>query len=85
MNTRLRKLDDDQSEYAALVLAYAGMHRLGWNERITQVLQTIVIKGDDKEKLSSDNGFTLSSFPCLHAVGQGTKYHSQIIVKSVLK
>jgi hydroxymethylbilane synthase len=36
VDTRLRKLDDD--EYAAIVLAEAGLRRLGLESRITQVL-----------------------------------------------
>ena len=35
LNTRLRKLDDDDGKYDALVLAAAGLDRLGWSERIT--------------------------------------------------
>lgn len=36
LNTRLRKLDS--GEYDALILAYAGLKRLGWGERIAEVL-----------------------------------------------
>jgi hydroxymethylbilane synthase len=36
LNTRLAKLDS--GEYEAIVLAAAGVRRLGWEERITQVL-----------------------------------------------
>src|SRR5690606_30276914 len=36
LNTRLAKLD--AGEYDAIVLAAAGVRRLGWEERITQVL-----------------------------------------------
>eukprot|EP01083_Nonionella_stella_P201447 737002_1 len=36
LNTRLRKLDEGQ--YDALLLARAGLERLEWNDRITQVL-----------------------------------------------
>lgn len=36
VDTRLRKLDE--GEYDALVLAEAGLTRLGWRERITQLL-----------------------------------------------
>lgn len=36
LNTRLKKLDD--GKYDAIVLAVAGLRRLGWHERITQVL-----------------------------------------------
>ncbi|XP_071957430.1 porphobilinogen deaminase-like isoform X2 [Antedon mediterranea] len=37
LNTRLRKLDD-ANDYSALVLAKAGLERMGWNSRINQVL-----------------------------------------------
>ena len=37
LNTRLRKLDDD-NKYDALVLATAGLERLGWTHRISHVL-----------------------------------------------
>ncbi|XP_065185154.1 porphobilinogen deaminase-like [Sycon ciliatum] len=35
LNTRLRKLDADDGRYDALVLAAAGMERLGWHDRVT--------------------------------------------------
>ncbi|KAI8825835.1 porphobilinogen deaminase, dipyromethane cofactor binding domain-containing protein [Fimicolochytrium jonesii] len=38
LNTRLSKLDAPQGPYTALLLAYAGLHRLGWNDRISYVL-----------------------------------------------
>jgi hydroxymethylbilane synthase len=34
VDTRLAKLDN--AEYDAIILAYAGIHRLGWSERITE-------------------------------------------------
>ncbi|KAG8224277.1 hypothetical protein J437_LFUL005083 [Ladona fulva] len=37
LNTRLRKLDEGDN-YAALVLASAGLSRMGWQERVSQVL-----------------------------------------------
>jgi len=40
VNTRLRKLDEGQ--YDAIILAAAGLIRLGFNERITQLLETDV-------------------------------------------
>ncbi|KAJ3010722.1 hypothetical protein HKX48_007226 [Thoreauomyces humboldtii] len=43
LNTRLAKLDDDEGPYAALLLAYAGMHRLGWDDRISQVLESTTV------------------------------------------
>ena len=39
LNTRLRKLDDGE-EYDALVLATAGLERLGWHHRIDQELDS---------------------------------------------
>ncbi|KAI9106203.1 porphobilinogen deaminase, dipyromethane cofactor binding domain-containing protein [Phlyctochytrium arcticum] len=38
LNTRLTKLDARDSPFSALLLAYAGLHRLGWDDRISQVL-----------------------------------------------
>lgn len=35
MNTRLRKLDADDSQYTALILAKAGILRMGWGARIS--------------------------------------------------
>ncbi|XP_022192386.2 porphobilinogen deaminase-like isoform X2 [Nilaparvata lugens] len=39
LNTRLRKLDED-NQYDAIVLAKAGVDRMGWTEKISQVLDT---------------------------------------------
>jgi hydroxymethylbilane synthase len=57
LNTRLRKLDSENSPYACLLLAFAGIplthigvHRMGWDSRITEIL--------DKNEI-------------LYAVGQG--------------
>jgi len=36
INTRLRKLQE--GEFDATVLAYAGIHRMGWDDRITQLI-----------------------------------------------
>ncbi len=36
LNTRLRKLDD-ANQYAALILAAAGLQRMGWHDRISHV------------------------------------------------
>ncbi len=41
VNTRLKKLDD--GEYDAILLASAGMKRMGWKARITQILATDVL------------------------------------------
>ncbi|KAI8900274.1 porphobilinogen deaminase, dipyromethane cofactor binding domain-containing protein [Globomyces pollinis-pini] len=39
LNTRLRKLDDPENGYDALILAYAGVHRMGWDNRISQIME----------------------------------------------
>ncbi|KAI0023684.1 porphobilinogen deaminase [Xylariomycetidae sp. FL0641] len=38
IDTRLRKLDDPDSDYAALILAAAGLHRMGQHARVSQYL-----------------------------------------------
>ncbi|KAG6461357.1 hypothetical protein O3G_MSEX012561 [Manduca sexta] len=38
LNTRLRKLDDPEGQYAALILAHAGIERMGWGDRVSEVL-----------------------------------------------
>lgn len=40
IGTRLDKLDARDGEYSCLVLAAAGIKRMGWDERITQYLDT---------------------------------------------
>lgn len=37
LNTRLKKLDDPDGPYHALILAAAGVSRMGWMDRIGQV------------------------------------------------
>lgn len=39
MNTRLSKLDAIDSKYAGIVLAQAGLARLGWHQRIDQTIE----------------------------------------------
>lgn len=39
LNTRLAKLDAENSEYAAIILAQAGLVRMGWHDRISQTLE----------------------------------------------
>ncbi|XP_015511863.1 porphobilinogen deaminase isoform X1 [Neodiprion pinetum] len=39
LNTRLKKLDDESSTFAAIILAAAGMKRMGWEDRISQLLE----------------------------------------------
>lgn len=36
LNTRLKKLDE-KDDYAAIILAAAGLKRMGWESRISQV------------------------------------------------
>lgn len=43
LNTRLRKLDDPSGIYDALVLAEAGLDRLGWHERYTHTYIQLLI------------------------------------------
>ncbi|KAJ3161672.1 hypothetical protein HDU86_006442 [Geranomyces michiganensis] len=38
LNTRLAKLDDPAGPYTALLLAFAGLHRLGWDDRVSHLL-----------------------------------------------
>ncbi|TSL04355.1 Porphobilinogen deaminase [Bagarius yarrelli] len=39
LNTRLKKLDDG-SDFAAIILAAAGLKRMGWERRISQILSS---------------------------------------------
>lgn len=39
LNTRLAKLDASDSKYVGIILAQAGLVRMGWNDRISQVLE----------------------------------------------
>lgn len=43
LNTRLRKLDDENGPFAAIILAVAGLKRLNWENRINQVIFTTVL------------------------------------------
>lgn len=38
LNTRLKKLDAESKDYSALLLANAGLQRMGWGKRISKVL-----------------------------------------------
>ncbi|XP_026483984.1 porphobilinogen deaminase [Vanessa tameamea] len=38
LNTRLRKLDSSTKEYSALLLATAGLQRMGWGDRVSKIL-----------------------------------------------
>lgn len=39
LNTRLAKLDADTSKFAGIILAQAGLVRMGWNKRIDQIIE----------------------------------------------
>ncbi|CAL7936544.1 unnamed protein product [Xylocopa violacea] len=39
LNTRLRKLDDESGPFAAIILAAAGLKRMNWKNRISQLLE----------------------------------------------
>ncbi|CAG8541239.1 10787_t:CDS:2 [Diversispora eburnea] len=43
LNTRLRKLDDPNGPYSALILAVAGLIRLNQNDRISEILPSSII------------------------------------------
>lgn len=40
LNTRLKKLDEKE-DFAAIILAAAGLRRMGWENRISQVRSRI--------------------------------------------
>lgn len=39
MNTRLAKLDAENSKFAGIILAQAGLNRMGWEKRISQTIE----------------------------------------------
>jgi hydroxymethylbilane synthase len=43
LNTRFRKLEDESLGYDAMILAYAGVQRMGWIEKISEVLDEDVM------------------------------------------
>jgi hydroxymethylbilane synthase len=55
----MKKLDSDTSPYSAIILAYAGLHRLGWGNRVTEIL----------EPRTPSKGSHIPS--SMYAVGQG--------------
>ena len=70
LNTRLRKLDDD-NKYDALVLATAGLERLGWTHRISHQLDKsqcmyAVGQGALTVETRSDDASTISLVECLN-------------------
>ena len=42
LNTRKRKLDEEGGPYSAIILAVAGVKRMEWTDRISQVLWTLI-------------------------------------------
>lgn len=39
LNTRLAKLDAEDSKFAGIILAQAGLVRMGWHDRVSQILE----------------------------------------------
>ncbi|CAG5093786.1 Similar to HMBS: Porphobilinogen deaminase (Bos taurus) [Cotesia congregata] len=39
LNTRLKKLDDKDGPFAAIILAIAGLKRMGWENRISELME----------------------------------------------
>ncbi|KAK0169802.1 hypothetical protein PV328_010442 [Microctonus aethiopoides] len=39
LNTRLKKLDNEDEQFAAIILAVAGLKRMGWEERISEMVE----------------------------------------------
>ena len=46
LNTRFRKLSEDGSTYAAIILAVSGLERMNWHHLISEVSQPCVCLGD---------------------------------------
>lgn len=42
LNTRISKLDNDEGEYSAIILAKAGLDRLGWFDRASSILSPTI-------------------------------------------
>ncbi|TPX37188.1 hydroxymethylbilane synthase [Synchytrium microbalum] len=65
LNTRLSKLDAEDSPFACLLLAYAGLVRLGWHSRISSILEPSTIlyavgQGALAVEIRQDDTFTKS-------------------------
>ena len=43
LNTRLKKLDDESGPFAAIILAAAGLKRMNWEDRISQVISITLL------------------------------------------
>lgn len=75
LNTRLKKLDD-KDDFAAIILAAAGLRRMGWENRISQVRSGIVLPGSPPGRLLSNtpsacvHAQVLEPEDCMYAVGQ---------------
>lgn len=70
LNTRLKKLDDD-NKYDAIILAEAGLARMGWQDRISQVLSPeecmyAVSQGAMSVECRADDEKTLKLLSCIH-------------------
>lgn len=70
LNTRLRKLDDDD-KYDAIILAEAGLERMGWADRISQVLPSdlcmyAVSQGAMAAECRADDTETLALLSQIH-------------------
>ncbi|ROI27785.1 Porphobilinogen deaminase, partial [Anabarilius grahami] len=50
LNTRLKKLDE-KDDYAAIILAAAGLKRMGWENRISQGALAVEVRAQDKDIL----------------------------------
>uniref|UniRef100_A0A9J8CD10 Porphobilinogen deaminase n=1 Tax=Cyprinus carpio carpio TaxID=630221 RepID=A0A9J8CD10_CYPCA len=50
LNTRLKKLDE-KDDYAAIILAAAGLKRMGWESRISQGALAVEVRAQDKDIL----------------------------------
>ena len=71
LNTRIRKLDDPEGPYSALILAVAGVTRLDWSDRISQYLDGDVCmhavgQGALAVECREDDQVTLSMLANLH-------------------
>ncbi|MBE0630916.1 MAG: hydroxymethylbilane synthase [Burkholderia vietnamiensis] len=69
LNTRMQKFD--ASEWDAMLLAYAGVKRLGWEHRIAQVIPTSLLlpavgQGALGIEIRGDDNRTADIISCLH-------------------
>lgn len=69
LNTRLAKLDADDSKYAGIVLAQAGLERMNWHERISYTIepnQILYAVGQGKNAQSSYTQYCQIDFNKMH-------------------